>query len=64
MDLQAFWKDRNGNMTEKPKAKQSKELVVVKDRAQILSDAYLRFALRMVRQERTIQELKRICGVK
>jgi hypothetical protein len=37
---------------------------VVKDRPQIISDAYLRFALRIVSQQRRIEELKRLCGIK
>jgi hypothetical protein len=34
------------------------------DGRQIISDAYLRFALRIVSQQRRIEELKRLCGVK
>jgi hypothetical protein len=37
--------------------------LVVRDK-QVISDAYLRFALRMVCQQRRIEELKRLCGVK
>lgn len=37
--------------------------IVVKDR-QTLADAYLDFYLRLVRQQRTIEKLKRDCGVR
>jgi hypothetical protein len=34
------------------------------DGRQIISDAYSRLALRIVSQQRRIEELKRLCGVK
>jgi hypothetical protein len=38
--------------------------IVERNQPQIISDAYLRFALRIVSQLRRIEELKRLCGVK
>lgn len=45
-------------------AQKSNQIVAIRDAKQTISDAYLKLALRMVKQQRTIEQLKRNCGIR